>query len=296
MQVLMCVPNISEGRRPEVVEQVVEQVRQSAGVRLLNYSSDADHNRSVLTYLGEPAAVLRATQAMSLKAFELIDMAQHQGAHPRIGAVDVVPFVPVRGVKMKRAIDISRQFGAWVGALGIPVYYYEESATRPERTLLPDIRQGQYEGLAAKLQDPAWQPDEGPAQFNVRSGALVTGARHPLVAFNVNLRTTDLALAQRIAQAVRHISGGYRYVRALGIELKEQGLVQVSMNMTCYEKTPLPRVLETIRAEAARYGVLVAGSELIGAVPLGVLEQVTRYYLQAHDLCSEQVIELSLIE
>ncbi len=296
MQVLMCVPNISEGRRPEVVEQVVEQVRQSAGVRLLNYSSDADHNRSVLTYLGEPAAVLRATQAMSLKAFELIDMAQHQGAHPRIGAVDVVPFVPVRGVKMKRAIDISRQFGAWIGALGIPVYYYEESATRPEWTLLPDIRQGQYEGLAAKLQDPAWQPDEGPAQFNVRSGALVTGARHPLVAFNVNLRTTDLALAQRIAQAVRHISGGYRYVRALGIELKEQGLVQVSMNMTCYEKTPLPRVLETIRAEAARYGVLVAGSELIGAVPLGVLEQVTRYYLQAHDLQSEQVIELSLIE
>ncbi|MBN1936625.1 MAG: glutamate formimidoyltransferase, partial [Anaerolineae bacterium] len=225
----MCIPNISEGRRPEVIEQIADPIRRAEGVKLLDVSPDADHNRTVLTYLGEPEPVLEASQAMARKAFELIDMAQHHGAHPRLGAVDVVPFVPVRGVKSKEAVEISRQFGRFVGALGIPVYYYEDSATRPERVSLPDIRKGEYEGLPDKLADPAWQPDEGPATFNGRSGALVTGARPPLVAFNVNLRTNDLELANQIARAVRYINGGYRYVRALGVDLKEQGMVQVSM-------------------------------------------------------------------
>ena len=301
MRVLMCVPNISEGIRLGVVEQIVDEVRRTEGVRLLDVSSDADHNRSVLTYLGEPEAVLEATEAMARQAFELIDMRQHAGSHPRLGAVDVVPFVPVRGVQMAEAVDIARRFGRTVGGWGIPVYYYEEAATRPERVNLPDIRKGEYEGLAQKLADPDGQPDSGPATFNPRSGATVTGARQPLVAFNVNLRTDDLRLAQRIARAVRHANGGYRYVRAMGVALKEQSLpeqalVQVSMNLTHYQKTPLPRVLETIRAEAARYGVSVAGSELIGAVPLGVLEQVARYYLQAHDLQAEQIVEMALIE
>lgn len=301
MRVLMCIPNISEGIRPEVVEQIVDEVRRIRGVRLLDVSSDADHNRSVLTYLGEPEAMLEATEAMARQAFELIDMRQHAGSHPRLGAVDVVPFVPVRGVQMAEAVDIARRFGRTVGGWGIPVYYYEEAATRPERVNLPDIRKGEYEGLAQKLADPDGQPDSGPATFNPRSGAMVTGARHPLVAFNVNLRTDDLRLARRIARAVRYANGGYRYVRAMGVALQEQGvheqgLVQVSMNLTHYQKTPLPRVLETIRAEAARYGVSVAGSELIGAVPLGVLEQVTRYYLQAHDLKAEQIVEMALLE
>ncbi len=296
MQILMCVPNISEGRRPEVIEQVAEAIRQVEGVKLLSVVPDADHHRTVLTYLGEPEAVLAASKAMALKAFELIDMTQHHGAHPRLGAVDVVPFVPVCGIKMSRAVQISRQFGQFIGASGIPVYYYEESATRPERVNLPDIRQGEYEGLPQKLADPAWQPDEGPALFNPRSGALVTGARLPLVAFNVNLRTDNLELAEQIARAVRYISGGYRYVRAMGVRLEGQGMVQVSMNMTNYQKTPLPRVLETIRAEAARYGVQIAGTELIGVVPLGVLEQVTRYYLQAHEFKTEQIVEMALLE
>lgn len=292
----MCIPNISEGQRLEVIEQIADQVRGVEGVKLLDVSPDADHNRTVLTYLGEPAPVLAASQAMARKAFELIDMAQHHGAHPRLGAVDVVPFVPVRGVKTKEAVEISRQFGQFVGALGVPVYYYEDSATRPERVSLPDIRKGEYEGLPGRLADPAWQPDEGPAAFNARSGALVTGARPPLVAFNVNLCTDDLERANQIARAVRYINGGYRYVRAMGVELKEQGMVQVSMNMTNYQKTPLPRVLETIRAEAARYGVQVAGTELIGAVPLGVLEQAMCYYLQAHEFRTEQIVEMALLE
>ena len=296
MRALMCIPNISEGVRLDVVEQVVETIRAVEDIRLLKISSDADHNRTVLSYLGAPEAVLEATKNVACRAFELIDMAQHSGSHPRLGAVDVVPFVPVRGVDMDEAVEISSAFGRFVGEMGVPVYYYERSATRPERRNLPAIRKGEYEGLADKLADPAWQPDEGPAAFSPQSGAVVTGARFPLVAFNVNLGTTDLDLANRIARAVRHISGGYRYVRAMGVELSDKGMVQVSMNVTNYEKTPLPRILETIRAEAACYGLNVAGTELIGAVPLGVLEQVTRYYLQSHDLDDGQIVEMSLLE
>jgi hypothetical protein len=185
--------------------------------------------------------------------------------------------------------------GRFVGELGVPVYYYEDAATRPERKSLPDIRKGEYEALEAKLQQPEWAPDEGPAAFNARSGALVTGARFPLIAFNVNLRTTDVSTADRIAKAVRHVSGGYRYVRAMGLALEEKGLVQVSMNLINYTKSPIPRVLETIRAEASRYGVTIAGTELVGPVPLGALEEVARYYLQVHDFSTEQIIELALV-
>jgi glutamate formiminotransferase len=296
MAVLLCKPNISEGVRQAVIEAVANVVRETTGVTLLDVAPDADHNRTVLSYLGEPEAVLEASVRMACKAFELIDMTQHRGSHPRLGAVDVVPFVPLRGVKMGQAVDIAGRFASFVGEQGVPVYLYEEAATRPERVSLPAIRKGEYEGLPAKLADPDWEPDAGPAVFCPQSGAVVTGARQPLIAFNVNLRTADLALAKRIARAVRHVSGGYRYVRALGVELVEQGLVQVSMNVTNYKRTPLPRVLETVRAEAARYGVSVAGTELIGTVPLGVLEQVTRYYLQAHDLRANQVIEMALFK
>jgi glutamate formiminotransferase len=292
----MCIPNISEGVRLDAVGQVADMIRGADGVRLLDVFPDADHNRTVLSYLGEPDAVLEATKGMALKAFELIDMTEQSGSHPRLGAVDVVPFVPVRGVEMEEAVEIARRFGRFVGQMGVPVYYYEEAATRPERVSLPAIRKGEYEGLPQKLSDPDWQPDEGPATFHARSGAVVTGARFPLVAFNVNLCTTDLELANRIARAVRYISGGYRYVRAMGVGLGEKGMVQVSMNVTNYQKTPLPRILETIRAEAARYGVNVSGTELIGAIPLGVLEQVTRYYLQAHDLAADQIVEMALLE
>jgi glutamate formiminotransferase len=196
---------------------------------------------------------------------------------------------------MAAAVDISRRFGRFIGDRGIPVFYYEESATRPERSNLADIRKGEYEGLAAKLQAADWRPDEGPAEFNPRAGALVTGARYPLIAFNVNLRTTDLSIAQRIARAVRHINGGYRYVKAIGLSLDDRGWVQVSMNLTQYDRTPIPRVLETVRSEAVRYGVSIAGTEIIGSVPLGALEDIVRHYLQAHDFSVEQVVETALI-
>ncbi len=295
-KILLCEPNISEGRNREVVEQVADAVRSVPGVKLIDYSSDGDHNRSVFTYLGEPQDVLEATKRLALKAFELIDMRTHKGSHPRQGAVDVAGFIPVRGVESAEAVEIAQQFGRFIGEQGVPVYYYEDAATRPERKSLPDIRKGEYEALEAKLRQPEWAPDEGPAEFNARSGALVTGARFPLIAFNVNLRTTDVSIADRIAKAVRHVSGGYRYVRAIGLALEDKGLVQVSMNLINYTKTPIPRVLETIRAEAARYGVTIAGTEIVGPVPLGALEEVARYYLQVHEFSTEQIIELALID
>jgi glutamate formiminotransferase len=295
MAILMCVPNISEGRNASTVEAVAEEIRRVPGVRLFDFSLDGDHNRAVLTFLGRPDAVLQAAEAATVRALERIDMRHHKGSHPRLGAVDVVPFVPVRGIETGDAVEIARRFGRFVGQLGVPVYYYEDAATRPGRCSLPDIRKGEYEGLPEKLQDPEWQPDEGPTIFNPKSGALVTGARLPLIAFNVNLRTTDLTVAQRIARAVRHINGGYRHVRALGLVLEDRGMVQVSMNLTNYLNTPIPRVLETIRSEAARYGVGVAGTELIGPVPLGALEELVHHYLQAHEFSVDQILETALI-
>ena len=295
-QVVLCEPNISEGVDLELVDEVLAEVKKIGGIRILDVSSDANHNRSVFTYLGEPAEVLLATKNMARAALERIDMSRHHGSHPRQGAVDVVPFIPVRGMEIAEAVELSRDFGRFIGGLGVPVYYYEEAATRPERARLPDIRKGQYEALESKMRDPAWKPDEGPFAFNARSGALVTGVRFPLVAFNVNLRTTELAIADRIARAVRHINGGYRHVRAMGLALEDKGMVQVSMNLIDYRGTPIPRVFETIRSEAARYGVVVAGTELVGPVPLGAFEEVLKFYLQAHDFKMEQIIENGLID
>lgn len=294
-EVLMCEANVSEGRREEVIEGLVTAVRESPGVRIADWSADADHNRAVITFLGEPEDVLGAAKALASAALAAIDMREHEGEHPRQGVLDVVPFIPIRDVGTERAVEISRQFGAWLGAQGVPVYYYEDAATRPERKSLPRIRKGQYEALEEKLKDPEWAPDEGPAEFNAAAGATVTGARFPLIAFNVNLRTEDLEIAQTIARAVRHINGGYKAVRGMGFALEERGMVQVSMNLVNYTETPIHRVLETVRSEAARYGVSVAGTELIGPVPLGALEEVVRFYLQVHEFTTEQVVETALL-
>jgi glutamate formiminotransferase len=246
--------------------------------------------------MGDPEAVCEATKAMAEETFDLLDMREHQGSHPRMGAVDVVPFIPIRDVETAEAVTTARRFGQFVGKLGVPVYYYEDAATRPDRTSLVEIRRGEYEGLSEKLKDPDWEPDEGPAVFNPKSGAMVTGARFPLIAFNVNLHTTDLSIARRIADAVRHAKGGYRFVRAMGLSLEDQGMVQVSMNLTNYLRTPISRVLETIRSEAARHGVNVAGCELVGPVPMGALEEVLKHYLQLHDFSMDQIIENALID
>ncbi len=296
MRLIECVPNVSEGRDPAVLERLVAAVRSTPGVDLLDWSADPDHNRSVLTYAGQPDAVLAATQALCLEAFASIDMRQHQGAHPRLGAVDVVPFVPLKGITKEEAVALARRLGEWIGEQGVPVYYYQDAATRPERELLPDVRRGEYEALAARIDTPAGAPDAGPAVFNARSGASIVGVRFPLVAFNVNLATEDLSVAKRIAEAVRHSGGGYRYVRAMGVDLQDRGQVQVSLDITQYEKTPLHRVFETIKNEAAAYGVAVDGCELIGLVPVAAFEDTIRHYLQLRDFSVKQVIESRLIE
>ncbi len=296
MKALMCVPNISEGTDLSVVEKVVDAVRSAPGVMLLDYSSNSDHNRSVITYIGQPEPVAAATRKLAETALGLIDMTAHKGSHPRQGAVDVVPFIPIRGITEEASIAIARDFGRYVGdTLGVPVYFYEDAATRPERQNLAKVRKGQYEALERKLEDPAWAPDEGPCRFVPKSGSMQVSSRFPLVAFNINLATTDLDIAQNIAKRVRFINGGFRYVRAIGLSLKEAGMVQVSMNLTHYEKTPIPMVAEAVKREAARYGVSVVGTELVGPVPLGAMGQVFRYYLQAHAFSMDQIIENSLI-
>lgn len=293
---LLCVPNVSEGRDRAVVEAIAESIRGVEGVRLLDYSSDPDHNRSVFAYLGQPEPVLEATQAMASEALRRIDMTEHMGRHPRLGAVDVVPFVPGIGVVREEALAVCRRFGRWVGEQGIPVYYYQEAATRPERRELPDIRRGGYEALAKRLATAEGAPDEGPAEFHPRSGAVVTGVRGPLVALNVNLQTAELGVAKQIARSVRHIDGGIPYVRALGIPLRERGMVQVSMNLIRPEETSVARVVEQVRAEAELHGVEVAGTEFIGPVPVELLVQIAQHCFGAHALRPEQVVAQGLIE
>lgn len=294
-EVLMCEANVSEGRRADVLEGLVSAVRAVDGVSIADWSADADHNRAVITFLGGSERVLEAAKALASAALDAIDMREHSGEHPRQGALDVVPFIPLRDVSTERAVEVARAFGEWLGARGVPVYYYEDAATRPERQSLPKVRKGQYEALEEKLRDPDWAPDAGPATFNPAAGATVTGARFPLIAFNVNLRTEDLEIAKTIARAVRHINGGYKAVRGMGFALEDKKMVQVSMNLVNYTETPIPRVLETVRSEAARYGVQVAGTELIGPVPLDALQEVVRHYLQTHDFETTQVVETALL-
>ncbi len=285
-----CVPNFSEGRRPEVVEAIVNAVRSVPGVAVLDYSLDADHNRSVLTFVGPPDAVEAAAFAAIKTAAQLIDMTQHQGEHPRIGATDVVPFVPIRGVTMEDCVAMARRLGQRVGEeLGIPVYLYERAATRPDRENLANVRKGEYEGLREAIKsDPARAPDFGPRELG-RAGATVIGARAPLIAYNVYLNTDDVEIANKIARAIRHSSGGLRYVKALGLLV--EGRAQVSMNLTDYTRTPIHRVQEMIKAEAARYGCQIAFSELIGMIPEQALIDSARWYLQLDRFSEGQILE-----
>lgn len=295
MRVLLSEVNISEGRDDEVIEKVKAALLINNDVKMIDFNSDKDHNRSVFTYIGEPKAVLEATKRLADKAIELIDMTKHKGSHPRMGAVDVVPFVPVEGIEIPEAVEIAREFGKYIGGRGVPVYFYEDAAVKPNRKSLVDIRKGEYEGLEEKMKKAEWIPDEGPREFVPKSGALVTGVRFPLIAFNVNLRTNELEIANQIAKAVRNINGGFRFVRAIGLHIKEKDMVQVSMNLINYSKTPIPRVMEAIRCEAARYGILIASAELVGPVPLLAIEEVVRHYLQVHDFSVKQIIETNLI-
>ena len=292
-----CVPNFSEGARPEVVEAIVAKVRAEGGVRVLDLQSDASHNRSVLTLAGDAEPLLRGVLALVAACVTTIDLRTHRGEHPRMGAVDVVPFIPLEGVTLADCVSLARRTGEAIAkAHNIPVFLYEDAASSPHRKGLEDIRRGQFEGLAAKLKDPLWQPDFGPSDPHPSFGAVVVGARMPLIAFNVNLATDDVEVAKKIAKGIRHSTGGYRFVKAMGliVDINGKKVAQVSMNMTDFTKTPLFRVVETIRNEAARYGVAIAGSEIVGLVPSQALVDAAEHYLQLTGFSSSQVLETRL--
>ena len=291
-----CVPNFSEGRNKEVVEKIVDEVRKINGVKLLDYSSDEDHNRSVITMIGAPEKIKEAVLNASKVAIDLIDMSKHQGAHPRMGAVDVVPFTPVSDITMEECIELAKEVGVEFGKLNIPVYLYEDAATKAERKNLADIRKGQYEGFFEKINKDEWKPDFGPQAMNIKSGCSAIGARVPLVAFNVNLGTDDVEIAKAIAKKVRFIGGGLRFVKAIGLKLEERNIVQVSMNLVNYEKTSVYRAFEMVKMEAKRYGVSVIGSEVIGTVPMRALLDCAEYYLQIENFDINQVLEKRLLE
>ena len=291
-----CVPNFSEGQRAEVIEAIIGEARGTPGVTVLDHSSDPNHNRTVLTFVGEPQAAKQAAFACCAKAAELIDMEKHRGGHPRIGATDVIPFIPVSNVTMEECVALAHELGREIAdKLSIPVYFYEAAAKRPSMKALPDVRKGEYEGLKEAIKTPERAPDEGPRAMHPRAGAMVVGARPFLVAFNINLSTSDVALAKRIAQTIRAARGGYVNCRAIGLSLEERGITQVSINMTDYTATPLHRVFETVKSEAARYGVSVVGSEIIGLTPMQALLDAADFYLRLEGFKREQVLEARLL-
>ncbi len=293
--IVECIPNFSEARRPEVVAAILAEIDAVEGIRVLDQHSDMDHNRTVVTFVGPPEAVEEAAFRAIAKAAELIDLDQHQGEHPRIGATDVVPFVPISGVTMVECIEMARRVGKRVGeTLQIPVYLYEDAATSPERTNLENIRRGQYELLKEEIgTNPARKPDFGPTKVT-GAGATVIGARQPLIAFNVYLTTADVAIANKIARAIRHSSGGLRFVKSMGVLV--EGRAQVSMNLTNYRRTPMARVVEMIRREAERYGVQIHHSELVGLIPNEALVDAAVWYMQMDQFEPEQVLETRLYE
>jgi glutamate formiminotransferase len=291
-RIIETVPNVSEGRRPDVIEAIAAAVRQAPGVRLLDVQSDRDHNRSVFTLVGDDKGLFAAVLQMFEVALARIDLRQHQGEHPRMGAVDVVPFVPIEGATMQDCIALARRVGEEVARrFQLPVFLYEEAASAPHRHNLEDVRRGEFEGLSQKLADPQWIPDFGPRTAHASGGAAVIGARMPLIAYNINLDTGDVEIAKKIARAIRHSNGGYRYVKAMGVLLEERDVAQVSINMTDYKRTPLFRVFETVKAEAERYGVSVIGSEIIGLVPSEALLDCADHFLRLEGFSRSQVLE-----
>lgn len=292
-----CVPNFSEGRNLEKIEKIIGSFRAKPGVKLLDYSNDEDHNRLVVTVVGEPGALKDAVLEAIGRAVELIDLNQHTGQHPRMGAVDVVPFIPIKGCTMEEAVALSKEVGELAAAsYHLPVFLYEKSASAPYRENLAAVRKGEFEGMAQKIKQPEWKPDFGPAERHPTAGAVAIGARMPLVAYNVNLGTDQLEIASDIAKKIRFIGGGLRFCKAMGVELKERGIVQVSINMTDYTRTALYRAFELVCIEARRYGVPVVGSEIIGLVPMAALIDTASYYLGLEGFSTDQVLETRIME
>jgi len=296
-RIVECVPNFSEGKDMDKIERIVSSFKGKEGVRFLGYQKDEDHNRLVVTVVGEPEALKGAIIEAVGIAIELIDMRFHRGQHPRMGAVDVIPFIPIKNVTMDEAVRLSKEVAKSLWErYKLPSFLYEESATDPARKDLANIRKGQFEGMAEKLKLPEWKPDFGERSIHPTAGVVAIGARMPLIAFNVNLDTDNIKIANTIARAVRHSGGGLRYCKAIGIELKERRITQVSMNMTDFKKTPLYRAFELIRVEAKRYGVNIIGSEIVGFVPMEAVVDVASYYLGLENFSIQQVLEVRMME
>ena len=291
-KIMECVPNFSEGRDLQKIDKIVAPFRGKQGVKLLDYSNDEDHNRLVVTVVGEPEPLRDAVLEAIGVAVELIDLNHHQGQHPRMGAVDVVPFIPIRNVTMEEAVALSKEVGKEVAKrYNLPVFLYEKSASAPHRENLAAVRKGEFEGMAEKIKQPEWHPDFGLAERHPTAGTVAIGARMPLVAYNINLNTPSLEIAHDIAKKIRFIGGGLRYCKAMGVELKDRGITQVSINMTDYTRTALYRAFELVRVEARRYGVSIVGSEIIGLVPMEALIDTASYYLRLENFSMEQVLE-----
>ncbi len=292
MPIIESIPNVSEGRRPEVIEELAGAIRGTPGVRLLDHSSDTSHNRSVFTLVGDAPSLKAAILSLMDVAVRRIDLREQRGEHPRVGAVDVVPFVPIEDVSMADCVQLAKDVGAAVAErFAVPVYLYEEASSNTARKNLEDIRRGEFEGLAAKMSSGDWRPDFGPASPHVSAGATVVGARMPLIAYNINLATDRLDVARKIAAAIRHSSGGLRYVKAMGVKLEDRNLAQVSMNLTNYEKTPVFRVFEMVKREAERYGVSILESEIVGLIPSAALTRSAEFYLQIEGFSDNQILE-----
>jgi glutamate formiminotransferase / 5-formyltetrahydrofolate cyclo-ligase len=295
VRLIQCIPNFSEGRRPEVIVAITDAISGVEGVKLLDVNPDKDHNRVVVTFVGEPEAVAEAAFRGAQKAAELIDMREHHGEHPRMGATDVVPFVPLGAATMEECIALAEQVGERIGKeLGIPVYLYERAARTPERRNLADVRRGEYEMLMQEIGSPARRPDYGPAVANLKSGGTVVGARPPLVAFNVNLNSTDLKAARAIAKAVRESGGGLPAVKALGLMIEAGNHTQISMNLVDFTITGMHSAMEAISAEAQKYGITISGSEVVGLLPAQALLDVAMHSLKLAGFSADQVLEFRL--
>lgn len=296
-RIIECVPNCSEGRNKEVIEYIADAVRAVPGVVITDYSSDESHNRSVFTIVGDPDQMAEAAFQFAKACVEKIDMTKHEGAHPRMGAVDVIPFTPVKDVSMEECIELSKKVAERIWTeLGMPVTLYEESCTAPHRRNLAAIRKGQFEAMPEKLKDPQWHPDYGNQEIHPTAGIVAVGARFPLVAFNINLSTSDIEIANKIAKTIRESSGGMKWIKAIGVMLEDRNIAQVSINMINYTKTPMYRVFENVRFEAERYGVQIVGSEVIGVVPMDAMIDAAEYYLKVENFDKDsQIMEKHLI-
>lgn len=296
-KIVECVPNFSEGKDLDIIEKIVSPFKNREDVELLSCEPDKDYNRTVVTVMGEPEAVKETILKSIEIATELIDLNKHTGEHSRMGATDVVPFIPIRNMTVEETVELSKEVGKEIyERLNVPVFLYEDSASNEERRNLANIRRGQFEGMKDKIKEEKWTPDFGKNEIHPTAGVVAVGARLPLIAYNIDLDTTNVEIANKIAKAIRHSSGGFRYIKAGGVEIKERGITQVTMNITNYKKTPIYRVFETVKMEAKRYGVNVLGSEIVGLAPMDALIESTEYYLGLYGFDMTKVIESRLLE